>query len=252
MSNSTHPFNPRFAVCVTLALLFLGCAAPKERPASIPGHPKPYKIGEQWYQPLKESRGFSQRGIASWYGKDFHGRKTANGETYDMNSLTAAHKTLPLGTYVRVYNLQNNKTIDVRINDRGPFVRGRIIDLSREAAHRIGIIGPGTGPVKIVALGSAKEGTAGSKTGQQEFVPGNYYVGDFTIQVGAFRDQENAVHLRNKLARTYKNAHIVVHDGAEGTWYRVRVARCSRLETARGYEKMLEAAGYTDAVVVAR
>jgi rare lipoprotein A len=169
-----------------------------------------------------------------------------------MYAVTAAHKTLPLGTHVRVYNLDNNKTVDVRVNDRGPFVRGRIIDLSYEAARRIGVVGPGTAPVKIVALGSVKKGATGKK-GERVYVPEDYYVGDFTVQVGAFREKKNAIRLRNKLANTYKNAHIAVHEGAEGkTLYRVRVARCRRLENARKYEKILESAGYTDAVVVAR
>jgi rare lipoprotein A len=108
-----------------------------------------------WYQPLPHARDFRQRGEASWYGRDFHGRQTASGEIYDMYAMTAAHKTLPLGTYVRVQNRDNNKTVDVRVNDRGPFVRGRIIDLSYTAAHKIGVVGPGTAAVEIAALGAA-------------------------------------------------------------------------------------------------
>jgi rare lipoprotein A len=189
--------------------------------------------------------------MASWYGKEFHGRKTASGETYNMYALTAAHKTLPLGTYVRVYNLNNGKTVYVRINDRGPFVRGRVIDLSYEAAQRIGLVGPGTAPAEIVALGSLKETVVDGQV-QHTLVPGNYYVGDFTIQVGAFKYKDNAVRFRNKLAETYKNAHIAVYESVKGTFYRVRVARCQELDQARKYERMLEAAGYTDAIVVAR
>ena len=189
--------------------------------------------------------------MASWYGKEFHGRKTASGEAYNMYAFTAAHKTLPLGTYVSVYNLNNGKRADVRINDRGPFVRDRIIDLSYEAAQRIGLVGPGTVPVEIVALGSVKETVVGGKV-QRTLVPGNYYVGDFTIQVGAFSYKENAIRLRNKLAQTHKNAHIVVYESAKGTFYRVRVSMCKTLDQARKYEKVIEAAGYPDAIVVAR
>ena len=110
--------------------LISGCTTTSNPPPKKPaGYPKPYKVFGKWYQPLPDSKGFRQRGIASWYGKDFHGKKTSNGETYDMYAMTAAHKTLPLGTYVRVHNLENNRTLEVRINDRGPFVRGRIIDL---------------------------------------------------------------------------------------------------------------------------
>jgi len=241
----------QLAISVAIFVFLLGCAVPGKRPAALPGYPKSYKIDKRWYQPLKHAHGFQERGIASWYGKKFHGRKTANGEIYNMYAMTAAHKTLPLGTHVRVYNLNNGKTIDVRINDRGPFVRGRIIDLSYEAARRMGLVGPGTAPVKIVALGSMKEAVVGGKV-QRTLVPGNYYIGDFTIQVGAFKEKENAIRLKNKLAQTYKNAHIVVYESPKGTFYRVRVARCNRLNDARRYEKILEAAGYPDALVVAR
>ncbi len=93
--------------------------------------------------------GYEERGVASWYGHPYHGRKTSNGETYNMNQLTAAHKTLPFGVWVQVRNQTNAKQVNVRINDRGPFIDGRIIDLSREAAKRIDLIGPGTAPVRI-------------------------------------------------------------------------------------------------------
>jgi rare lipoprotein A len=243
--------NLQLAICVAISLFLLSCAVPERKPASFPGYPEPYKIDKRWYQPLKHARGFRERGVASWYGKEFHGRKTANGEAYNMYALTAAHKTLPLGTYVRVYNLNNGKTVDVRINDRGPYVHGRIIDLSYEAAERIGLVGPGTAPAEIVALGSLEETVVGGKV-QYTLVHRDYYVGDFTIQVGAFKYKENAVRLRNKLSETYKNAHIVVYESPKGTFYRVQVARCKELDQARKYEKMLEAAGYTDALVVAR
>lgn len=248
-----HPivYNLQFAICVAISLFLLSCAVPEKRPASIPGHPEPYKLGRHWYQPLIHTRGFQERGIASWYGKKFHGRKTANGEIYNMYAITAAHKTLPLGTYVRVTNLNNGNTVDVRINDRGPFVRGRIIDLSYEAAKQIGMVVQGTAPVEIVALGSMKETVVAGKV-QRTIVPGDYYAGDFTIQVGAFKQKENAVTLKNKLAQTYENTHIAVHESVNGTFYRVRVAKCKKLDQAREYEKMLEAAGYPDAIVVAQ
>jgi rare lipoprotein A len=168
-----------------------------------------------------------------------------------MYAMTAAHKTLPLGTYVKVYNLRNGKKVVVRINDRGPFVRGRIIDLSYGAAKKIGLVGPGTAPVKIVALGRQKKKTVKKKT-QPTLVPGNYDTGDFTIQVGAFRDERNALRLKNKLARTYKDAHITARTSRGGTLYRVRVVRCTTLNQAMRYEKMLEADGYLGALVVAR
>jgi rare lipoprotein A len=114
----------------------------------------------------------------------------------------------------------------------------------------MGVIGPGTAPVEIVALGSLKESEVAGKV-QQTLVPGDYYSGNFTIQVGAFKDRQNAVTLRDKLALTYKNAHISVYEGAHGTFYRVCVGRSDRLERAREYKKTLEDAGYADAMVVA-
>ncbi|WP_169569129.1 septal ring lytic transglycosylase RlpA family protein [Sneathiella limimaris] len=114
---------------------------------------KPYKIDGIWYYP-KVQPNYNETGIASWYGDPFHGRKTANGETYDMNQLTAAHKTLPMPTDVRVTNLENGRSLVVTINDRGPFVHGRIIDLSRRSAQLLGIIQKGTAKVRVEALGA--------------------------------------------------------------------------------------------------
>ena len=251
MTRNLKSFNRQLFVGVSISLFLLSCAAREKRPEILPGYPKPYKIGKSWYQPIKQARGFQERGIASWYGRPFHGRKTANGETYNMYAMTAAHKTLPLGTHVRVYNRNNGKTIEVRINDRGPFVRGRIIDLSYEAARRLGLVGPGTAPVKIAALGSIKKTVVGGKV-RRTLVPGNYHVGDFTVQVGAFKEKENAVRLRNELAQTYKNAHIAKHEGAKGIVYRVRVGRSKTLDDAEKHKKILGVAGYKDAIVVAR
>jgi rare lipoprotein A len=168
-----------------------------------------------------------------------------------MHAMTGAHKTLPMGTYVRVHNLTNGKKVVVRINDRGPFVRGRIIDLSYGAAKQIGLVGPGTAPVEIVALGVPRE-TRIKGTVERTFVPGNYYMGDFSVQVGAFREKENALRLKDRLARAYKDTHIAVQERPDGILYKVRVARCKTLEQARQYEKMLEEDGYPDAMVVAR
>ncbi|MBU4257835.1 MAG: septal ring lytic transglycosylase RlpA family protein, partial [Proteobacteria bacterium] len=163
---------------------------------------------------------------------------------------SAAHKTLPIGTYVRVHNFINKKEIVVRINDRGPFVRGRIIDLSYAAAKEIGIVGPGTAKVKIVALGVA--GESEPKTDKRlTYVPVNYYAGNFTFQVGAFCDRQNAETFREKLAQKYKNAHITTYDGGDAIYYRVRLGKCSNLEKAKEYEKYLNENGFDDAFIVA-
>tara|TARA_A100001037_G_scaffold33384_1_gene26055 strand:- start:671 stop:1144 length:474 start_codon:yes stop_codon:yes gene_type:complete len=116
------------------------------------GNPDSYvEFGER-YKVLQSSNGFREKGLASWYGIDFHGRDTSSGEVYDMYEMTAAHKTLPLPTYVRVSNLDNGRSSIVKVNDRGPFIEGRIIDLSYAAAYRLGVTGPGTANVEIIAL----------------------------------------------------------------------------------------------------
>lgn len=126
-----------------LPILLLYCGVTKK---DVKITPEPVKTDEEW---LNTSEGLVQTGIASWYGSDFHGKRTANGEIYDMDKLTAAHKYLPFHTLVEVENLENNKKVLVRINDRGPFVKGRVIDLSREAAQRIGIEDTGTARVRL-------------------------------------------------------------------------------------------------------
>ena len=237
-----------FPAILTL-LFFVGGCATSEPPAPQPsGYPKPYKVFGKWYQPLPDSKGFRQRGIASWYGKDFHGKRTSNGEIYDMYAMTAAHKTLPLGTYVRVYNLENNRNLEVRINDRGPFVRGRIVDLSYAAAKELGLVGPGTAKVEIVALGTPAA-TDGSKKGN--FVPGDYYSGNFTFQVGAFTIRENAERLRRELNEQYKNAHITTYDRGDRIFYRVRVGAFQTLEDAVLNEAILIQNGFPDVFLVA-
>ena len=226
-----------------------GCAATYDPPPKQPaGYPKPYKVFGKWYQPLPDSKGFRQRGIASWYGKDFHGKKTSNGEIYDMYAMTAAHKTLPLGTYVRVHNLANNRKLEVRINDRGPFVRGRIIDLSYTAAKDIGIVGPGTARVEVVALGTPATTGGGSSP---SYVPGDYYSGNFTYQVGAFANRENAERQKRDLEKKYKNAHITVFDRGDQIFYRVRVGKFSTLKDAVRHEEILILDGYPDAILIA-
>ena len=119
------------------------------------GNPESYEEFGERYKVLQSSQGFKEKGLASWYGIDFHGRDTSSGEVYDMYDMTAAHKTLPLPTYVRVVNFDNGRSLVVKVNDRGPFIRGRIIDLSYAAAYRLGITGPGTANVEITALDPA-------------------------------------------------------------------------------------------------
>ena len=259
-------FFCRFLTIFGLSLLFVqGCstAVPARAPTKYPQapaghyrppdqakHPKPYRVGKKWYQPLPHANNFRQRGIASWYGKKFHGRKTSSGEIYNMYAMTAAHKTLPLGTYVNVRHLNNQREIEVRINDRGPFIRGRVIDLSYTAAKKIGIIGTGTAPVEVVALGKAAPLTA-SKSVVRSYVPVDYSTGNFTIQVGAFSNRDNARRLQQQLGRKYKNAHVTTFFNGKETLYRVRVGRCSTLGQAEEYERIMIENGFKDAVIIA-
>lgn len=240
-------------ILIALALLASACAAPlisSTPPARpTPRHPKPYRVYGTWYQPIVNARGFEQSGVASWYGKDFHGRKTSNGEIYNMYGVTAAHKTLPLGTFVRVHNLTNGKSVDVRVNDRGPFARGRIIDLSYGAAKRIGMVGPGTARVKVVALGAPKPKSGGN--GKPQYLPMDYYSGNFTFQVGAFAERANAERLVAKLDQRYANAHMESFFDGRQTFYRVRVGRSSNLEDAEAYEERLIREGFQEAFIVA-
>jgi rare lipoprotein A len=165
-----------------------------------------------------------QEGVASWYGKDFHGKATASGEIYDMNGLSAAHRTLPLGTRVRVKNLENGREADLRINDRGPFVRGRILDCSYGAAKELGYAGQGLARVRIEVLERGRGRPRGALPSGEILVgaagpPGSLLDGSFTVQVGAFLNPDNAARLRERLAGDHPDAYVIrFHD-----FYRVRV-----------------------------
>jgi rare lipoprotein A len=213
---------------------------------------RPYRVMGKWYRPLKHARGFRQVGVASWYGEDFHGKRTSSGEPFDMNRVSAAHKILPIGTYVRVRNLRNNREIDLRINDRGPFVAGRVIDLSKAAAKELGIYGPGTADVEVIALGAPAQLTA-QLGDNQPYVPIDYYSGIFTVQVGAFGDLGNAKKLWKQMDQAYRHAHVAPyfpHTG-KGRLYRVLVGRCASLELAEQYEKIMKQNGFPDAFLIA-
>ncbi len=135
--------------CAWLMLSLVSCAS---KPKSTVTGTKPYTVRGQKYYPLQSAHGFVEEGVASWYGPGFHGKTTANGETYNQNAMTAAHKLLPLGTTVRVTNLENNKSLVLRINDRGPFVHDRVIDVSKRAAERLDMHEQGTANVRIEAI----------------------------------------------------------------------------------------------------
>ena len=213
----------------------------------LPGWQKPYEVDGKRYQPLANHAGFQQRGIASWYGKKFHGRKTSNGETYNMYGLSAAHKTLPLGVYVEVTHLQSGKKLIVRVNDRGPFVAGRIIDLSYGAAQQLGIVESGTAPVVVRALGYKQ--TANGRT--KYVAPADYDAGTFAVQIGAFSVRDNADTLAQRMKSAYGKA-IVVASALNGrTFYRVRVGEYHSLAQAEYAALHFEKEGYAGSFVVA-
>jgi rare lipoprotein A len=215
--------------------------------ASTTGVGKPYSIDGIEYVPESQPQNYTQKGIASWYGKKFHGRKTASGEVYNMYAMTAAHKTLPLQTWVKVHNFKNNKEIVVRINDRGPFVKGRIIDLSFTGAKKLGMADQGTAPVKVVVLGRLKN----PKSKIKEYVPVDLYTGNFSIQVGAFQVKSNAEKLKYELSKSYKDVHIVSHKDYRGTFYRVRVGKYSTLKQALMLEKKMNINGQKTVFLIA-
>ncbi|MBM3569758.1 MAG: septal ring lytic transglycosylase RlpA family protein, partial [Alphaproteobacteria bacterium] len=132
-------------------------AVPPVKPGGIYKVGNPYQVAGIWYTP-KEDPGYDETGIASWYGHPFHGKVTANGETYDMNDMTAAHKTLPMPVMVRVTNLENGRQLVLRVNDRGPFVHGRIIDVSRRGAQLLGFEGKGTARVRVQVIAPVFDG----------------------------------------------------------------------------------------------
>ena len=165
-----------------------------------------------------------EQGTASWYGIPFNGRRAANGEIFDMNTLVAAHRTLPFGSILRVTNLNNGRDVEVRVIDRGPFVGDRILDLARAAAVSLDMIGTGTAPVRIELLSGP------SPAG-----------GEFTVQVGAFADRANAEHLRDRLLAAYQPIFIQDYDTPAGHFYRVRVGRVPSPDAAQQLAAQLRA-----------
>ena len=254
-------------VCLAIAataLVLSGCSSKYNEPyhrdrtpvpspsgKKAPATQRPYTVRGQRYVPLASAHGYVEKGIASWYGRKFHGRKTSNGETYNMYDRTAAHKTLPMNTWVKVENLDNGRETKLRINDRGPFVRGRIIDLSYTGAKTLGVIGPGTARVRVTALGRATSYAKSDKTQPVAFKPVDYWKGNFTVQVGAFKVRTNAENYRLKLSKTYINAHIVPYEDDRGQFYRVRIGQFSRLDDAVKFTRQLLADGFDAAFAVA-
>lgn len=221
---------------------------PEDRTGRVP---KPYEVNGRRYYPLPDAFGFTQVGNASWYGEKFHGRPTASGEIFDMHKKTAAHKTLPLGTFVKVMNLSNNRTTVVRVNDRGPFVKGRIIDLSYAAAKEIELVGAGVARVRIEAL-SKEVGTLEYEGKPKPLVEvPDLGDGEFTIQVGAFLEIGNAMKLAERLKVIFDYVEISpILDENRRTLHRVHVTKSKTLNQAESLKKRLEEMGFTGVFIV--
>jgi rare lipoprotein A len=222
-------------------------AVPRDEPLSRYGNPTSYVVMGHRYYTLPSRNGYVERGIASWYGTKFHGRRTSSGDPYDLYQMTAAHKTLPLPTYARVTNLQNGRTIVVKINDRGPFHPNRIIDLSYVAAAKLGILGEGTGLVEVEAI----DPSAPKATMQAAREPAAPRTASLFLQVGAFRNKDNATRLGSKLQNAkIGDIHIMEAANTAGPIYRVRIGPLDSVDEADRISSNLVSQGFASAQVV--
>ena len=215
---------------------------------------KSYVVLGKRYYPMSTNEGYSEKGIASWYGKKFHGRKTATGEIYDMYQMTAAHKTLPLPSYAEVTNLNNGFKIIVRVNDRGPFHQGRIIDLSYAGATKLDIIGGGTSEVEVKAINvkeyeMSKQRIANSVVNVNSLNQGSYF--GVYLQVGTFGSIGRAEELKEKLAaRLTETVFLVPLYRGQGVLYRVRVGPLANVEASESLAEKLKELGVADSHAV--
>jgi len=210
-------------ILITLSFfLLLACASKRPVPVETRKPPSEQKVAK------KEVPKGVQYGIASWYGKDFHGKPTSSGEIYDMYQLTCAHNTLPLGTMVMVTHMENGKSVELKVNDRGPFVKDRIIDLSYAAAQIIGMYEKGTAYVKVE--------TVGPVVVEQ--------VERFTLQVGSFADEGNAQRLAEQLRKNFDNVQVTTTETQTQKYHRVRVGQFDTREEALGIAEKLSQMGF--------
>lgn len=215
----------------------------------VPGTMRAYQVRGRWYRPA-EQPGYDETGMASWYGAQFNGRPTATGERFDMNALTAAHKTLPLPGLVEVTNLANGRRIVARVNDRGPFVDDRIIDLSRGSAEALGLLQAGVGQVRVRYLGRAPR--SGGGTTRQTAAPeppsppsAPAASGSYWIQAGAFADRRAARRVADQLGDQAR-----VDGGRDDGLFRVLVGPWPDTNAAERSRQAVIARGYTDALLI--
>lgn len=221
-----------------------------------PANTRPYKALGKEYVPMKEYRPYKERGVASWYGKRYHGNQTASGERYDMYAMTAAHTILPIPSYVRVTNPDNGRSVVVRVNDRGPFLHNRLIDLSYVAAKKLDIVAKGSGIVDVEWIDTRPEAMANRpSTSNQTSSDAVQQTSGVYVQVGAFKSQENADRLRNdlqsqNLALAEDGRNVAVQNWYNDDTYRVRLGPyANRSEAEQAADKINQRLG-TNAIVV--
>lgn len=213
----------RAAIAAAVCLVFLAACRKHRHVAGTPSAPQPSRAASrapkniQPARPLAVSVGYTEEGVASWYGVPYHGRPAADGEIYDMETLVAAHRLLPFNTWLKVTNLANDKSVNVRVIDRGPFIEGRLIDLSKAAARQIDLLGPGIGNVRLEVIAAPID------------VPANDF---YAVQVGAFSVFANAERARLGYAQRFGTAQLALKQGKIPLW-RVLVGKEPSVEAAR-------------------
>jgi rare lipoprotein A len=276
---------PALIPLLLLCALLTGCPKPAPHssapdhatltPAQLPNGAggirktgNPYNISGRWYTPMTYENGYDETGVASWYGRDFHGKRTANGEIYDMHALSAAHKTLPLPTLVRVTNLDNGRMVIVRVNDRGPFVKDRLIDLSYAAAKTLGFARNGTAHVRVQSLelpppSKQQALAAGAKLRAADHpnsvhvsapdrlsAPASSAAGKIFIQLGAFGSKANAEHLQQQLKGSFSAIHTVAVELGGKRLYRVRIGPFDDMVNIEQTVAALQQHGFDKPIVV--
>lgn len=259
-----HKNKLKVCICASLAGLIISCgirdgaplmtyehwdqipdAVPTAVTPSAYGNPESYVVAGKTYHVMKSSEGFRQKGIASWYGTKFHGRATSSGETYDMFAMTAAHKTLPIPVFVEVTNLENDRRIIVRVNDRGPFHEDRIIDLSYAAATKLGVSKTGTAPVKIRVVKQRGESEAAVNAAFTDDE------GKLYVQVASYGVEKNALDLIKKLhEQNFSDIRIHVDINKGKMLYRVRIGPLPSDDVAKKLIAQLKDIKYKSAKII--
>ena len=211
---------------------------PRFEPVSAVGNQSPYRVADQTYVVLASSTGYVERGEASWYGPNFHGKQTSNQEIFDMHKMTAAHKTLPLPSYVQVTNLKNDRQVIVRVNDRGPFKPGRIIDLSYAAALKLGFVDDGIAPVEVRTIDSH-----GDEQREAVTTATNTY-----LQLGAFGSRENALKALRQLP--YAQTHVSTAERSGKLFHILRIGPLGDISEAEALQSKLSTEGFAETRIV--